>query len=172
MGRTGREPLVDLRPALLPGWIWDNKKWMKLDLSSAAKVQGGSPPVDGGPQEGLKVLEGVRGVEEVGTEDIDGVHTTHYRGTFPITEEVFGVKVHYSAPHADVWIDSQDRVRRMHVAVTGSLNGDQASTATTEMTIDYVDFGRVPKIEVPPADEVFNVTGEIEAKAQAAAEGN
>jgi hypothetical protein len=33
-----------------------------------------------------------------------------------------------------------------------------------DLDIDYLDFGRVPKIELPSADEAFDVTGEIEAQ--------
>lgn len=39
------------------------------------------------------------------------------------------------------------------------------------MTMDFVEFGRVPKIELPPTDEVFNATGEIESQVQEAAAG-
>jgi hypothetical protein len=150
----------------------EGKKWMEVDLSSAVKGADSSPPVAGGPQEGLEVLERVQGAEEIGKEEVNGVPTTHYRGTMPYPEEVFGVKtVHVSALHVDVWIDAQDRVRRMQVAVTGSLNEDEGAV-TTEMTMDYVEFGRVPEIKVPNPEEVFNATGEIEAKVQSAAEGN
>ncbi len=151
--------------------ISEGKKWMKLDLAGAAKFEGGASPAQGGPQEGLKVLEQVGDAEEVGTEDVDGVPTTHYRGTFPATEEIFGIKAHFSAPHADVWIDSQDRVRRMRVVVTGSI-GQSSQSSTTEMDINFVEFGRVPKIELPPADEVFDATSEFESGIQEAAKGD
>jgi LppX_LprAFG lipoprotein len=150
--------------------IPEGKKWMGIDYSAAVKGMGSSP-AEAGPQEGLKVLERVQGSEEVGKEDVDGVSTTHYRGTFPATEEVFGVKNHFSAPRADVWIDSQDRVRRMRIVITGSLNEGEGST-TVEEDIDFTDFGRVPKIELPPADEVFDATSEIESQVQSAAEGD
>lgn len=149
----------------------DGKKWRKIDLAGAAKLQGGSSPVQGGPQEGLNVLERAQDAEEVGKEAVDGVPTTHYRGTFPATEEVFGVKAHFSAPRADVWVDSQDRVRRMRIVVTGSLNEGE-DPATMEMEFNFVEFGRVPKIELPPADEVFDATGELESSVQEAAEGS
>jgi len=150
------------------GDVSEGKEWLKLDFSSAVKLQGGSTPVESGPQEGLKTLERAQDVEKVGTEEVDGVPTTHYRGTFPATEEVFGVKVHFAAPRADVWIDSQDRVRRMRIVVTGSLNEGEESV-TTEMDINFVEFGRVPKIELPPADDVFDATGEFESHIQSAA---
>jgi hypothetical protein len=39
------------------------------------------------------------------------------------------------------------------------------------MSIDFVEFGRVPKIAIPNTDEVFNATSEIESQIQSAAEG-
>jgi hypothetical protein len=72
----------------------EGKKWVEVDASSAA-IKAGAPPANG-PKEGLKVLEGVEEAEKVGEEDVDGVPTTHYRGSFPHAEEVFGVKVDVS----------------------------------------------------------------------------
>lgn len=149
----------------------EGKKWMELDLSSAAADAGSSAPAVKGPKEGLKILETVEGAEEVGEEEIDGVPTTHYQGTLPVAKEVFGVKLHVSALQVDVWIDAQDRVRRMHVVVSGTV-GESEESSTTEMTMDYVDFGRVPEIKAPPADEVFNATSEIESAVQAAGESH
>jgi hypothetical protein len=149
----------------------EGKKWMELDLSAATKEAGSSVPAAGGPKEGLEILERVQGATAVGKEDIEGVPTTHYKGTLPNSGEAFGVKVHSSGLQVDVWIDAQDRVRRMQVAVTGSL-GEAETAATTEMTIDYVSFGRVPKIDLPDPNEVFNITSEVESNVQEAAKGN
>jgi hypothetical protein len=146
----------------------EGKKWMELNLAAAAKGASQADPVSGGPTEGLKILERVQDSEEIGKEDIDGVPTTHYRGTLPTTDEVFGVKASYSALDIDVWIDAQDRVRRMSLDVSGSVGGQKSRT---QMSIDYVEFGRVPKIEVPPADEVFDATKLIESQVQSQAEG-
>jgi hypothetical protein len=146
----------------------DGKKWMELNLAAAQKGGSEPDPAGGGPTEGLKILERVHGSEEVGKEDVGGVATTRYRGTLAPSDEVFGVKVDISPPQIDVWIDAQDRVRRMQLVVSGSVG--EVSTKT-EMTIDYVEFGRVPRIEVPPADEVFNATSKVESQVRAAAEG-
>lgn len=148
----------------------EGKKWMELDLSSATvKGQGAPAPTEASPREGLKILERVEGAKKIGKEEVDGVPTTHYTGSFPPAEEVFGVKVDSSPPRVDVWIDGQDRVRRMKTAVTTSVNEGEGPV-DTEITIDYVDFGRVPKIELPPANEVLNVTGKVESEVQAATE--
>lgn len=146
----------------------EGKKWIEVDVSSAATQM--EAPAANSPKEGLKVLEGVQDAEKIGEEAIEGVPTTHYRGTFPHAKEVFGVKVDVSNPTVEVWIDAQERVRRMQVSLESSVNGVEDSDATTEMTIDYVSFGRVPKIEIPPLDEVFNGTARIESEVQSAAE--
>jgi LppX/LprAFG-like lipoprotein len=148
----------------------EGKKWMELDLSSAVKGAGPAGPASGGPEEGLKLLEKVQDSEVVGTEDIRGVPTTHYHGTPPTSDEVFGVKVDTSKPSIDVWIDAQGRIRRTQIATTTSV-GDSGDSAATKMTMDFVEFGRVPKIELPPADEVFNATKLIESQVQSEAEG-
>jgi hypothetical protein len=145
----------------------DGKKWAELDLSSAVKGKGlgSSASAETGPEEGLKTLKRVLDAKEIGKEEVNGVPTTHYVGTLPTAEEFFGVKVNFSAPQVDVWIDAQDRVRRMQIVITGSV-GEGEGTTTTEMTIDYVEFGRVPKIEMPDPDEVFNETSEYELAIQ------
>jgi hypothetical protein len=142
----------------------EGKKWIRID-DQAAATAGGAPAANG-PKEGLKVLESVEESEKVGEEEIEGVPTTHYRGTFPHAKEVFGVKVDISEPKIDVWVDGQERVRKMQASLKSSVEGVADSAATTKITINYVSFGRVPKIEVPPASEVFDATGEIEAELQ------
>jgi hypothetical protein len=150
--------------------IPEGKKWVEVDASSATSKTG-APPANG-PKEGLKVLESVEEAEKVGEEDVDAVPTSHYRGTFPHAEEVFGVKVDVSEPEIDVWIDGQERVRRMQVSLKSAVRGVENSAATTDITIDYESFGRVPKIEVPPANDIFNGTSELESNLQSAGEGN
>jgi hypothetical protein len=153
------------------GSLPEGKKWMELDLPSAAADTGSSASAANGPKEGLKTLETVEGVEKVGPEEIDGTPTTRYRGTLPIAKKAFGVKLHPSARQVDVWIDSQGRVRQMRLVISGKA-GESGEPSTTDMTIAYVEFGRVPTIEVPPADEVFNATSEVESAVQAAGEGD
>jgi hypothetical protein len=150
----------------------EGKKWMELDLSSAVKEKtGSSVPAEGGPQEGLKVLETVLGAEQISKEEINGVPTTRYRGSLPVAEEVFGVKLHASPPQVEVWIDAQDRVRRMQLVVSGTV-GESEDSTTTKMAIDYVSFGQVPQINLPDPDEVFNATSKIESQLQSTEESH
>jgi hypothetical protein len=63
--------------------IPEDKKWIELDLSSVAAETGSSTSTATGPNEGLKILETVEGAEEVGSEEINGVPTTRYKGPCP-----------------------------------------------------------------------------------------
>ena len=150
--------------------IPEGKKWMEVDYSSAEADIGSSSPAEATPKEGLKILEHVQGTEAIGKEDIEGVPTTHYRGTLPTSSKVFGVELHVSSSTVDVWIDAQDQVRRERLVITGSV-GESSLSTTTAMSIDFVEFGRVPKISIPNPDEVFNATSKIESQIQSAAEG-
>lgn len=146
----------------------EGRKWVKLDFSSTDS--GSSLPADGGPKEGLKLLEQMDGAEEIGKEDIRGMATTRYRGTLPVSEkEVFGVEVQVSPPQIEVWIDARHRVRRMTVIISGSVEGQEGST-TTDMTMDFLDFGPVSKIELPKQDEIYDATGRFESDFRSSAE--
>lgn len=146
----------------------EGRKWAKVDLSSADSSS--SLPTDGGPKEGLKLLEEMDGAEEVGKGAVRGVASTRYRGTLPISEkEVFGVEAQISPPRVEVWIDAQGRVRRMTVIITGSVKGVEGST-TTDLTMEFLDFGPVPKIGLPKQDEIYDATGRVESNFRSAAE--
>jgi hypothetical protein len=146
----------------------EGRKWAKVDFSSADSSS--SLPAAGGPKEGLKLLEQMDGAEETGKEVVRGVATTRYRGTLPVSEkEVLGVEVQILPPQVEVWIDARDRVRRMTVIITSSVEGEEGST-TTDMTMDFLSFGPVPKIELPKQDEIYDATNQVESNFRSAAE--
>jgi hypothetical protein len=56
---------------------------------------------------------------------------------------------------ADVWIDQQGRLRRMHYAVTMKVPGEGASVPmTVETTLELYDFGVEVHVAPPPANQV------------------
>ncbi|HET9184574.1 MAG TPA: hypothetical protein VFN82_00410, partial [Solirubrobacterales bacterium] len=50
-----------------------------------------------------------------------------------------------------------------------SLGGGRAST-TTEITMDFLRFGPVSKIELPKPDEIYDATSRVESELKSAAE--
>ncbi|HJZ37981.1 MAG TPA: hypothetical protein VJ204_17055 [Solirubrobacterales bacterium] len=96
---------------------------------------------DVGPE--LEALGEATDVVAAGTAKVRGVETTRYRGNAP------------GLGHVEVWIDGDDRVRRLRVA--GSKVEEGGREAMTNMSVDFFDFGAVPEIKPPARDQVLNV---------------
>lgn len=129
----------------LPG----GRKWMGLDFSSG-EDPAAALPANGDAQQGLKLLEGVDDVKKVGREDVRSVPTTRYRGTL-------GTSGRRAPLGVEVWIDANERVRRMRLVSSKPQTGGKGST-TIDMRMDFFDFGDVPEINVPRSSEVFDAT--------------
>jgi hypothetical protein len=144
--------------------------WLSLtpeELGQAGSSFGGTP----GATDPSKMLETLRGVsddiEEVGTEEVRGVETTHLTATVDLQkafdqlpadqrEQLEGQlgDLDASVP-VDVWIDGDSLVRRMEMdlsSVMSQATGGAAGSAT--MRIEFFDYGEDVAIEVPDASEV------------------
>jgi hypothetical protein len=104
--------------------------------------------------------------EQVGTEAVRGVETTHYRYSipaYPIPAQLVAMGS-FSAPAPvtyDIWVDAQQRMRRL---VRGS-------DPQNHLEIEYFDFGAPVTIAAPPADQVrveniWQVSGDWDLAAQ------
>ena len=105
-------------------------------------------------------LNSPKKLELIGTEDVDGVSTNHYRITMDPTRYLEAMD--FPAAMADMlpkelvtemWVDGDNLPRKfaqtMEIPAAG---GGAATSSTTEGT--YTDFGTEVQIEAPPADEV------------------
>ena len=155
-------------------------EWVSMDLDRLATAEGVdlSQLQAGANNDPTQVLQALRGasddVEEVGAEEVRGVATTHYRGTMDLRKaaEQQGVdreqldrllaQVGSDTMPMDVWIDDDGRARRMRMSPP-----TPGSTETT-MTIDLFDYGTDEGIQVPPADQVTDITDTVLAQAEAA----
>ena len=164
-----------LGAALPPG-----KSWVKVDLATAGKSVGvGAGGIGqaqaGDPSQTLDYLRGVSDhVTRVGTEDVRGTQTTHYRAVAdlekaaersPTAREQIKASIKLlgsSTQPLDVWIDAQGRVRRMKYAVDLSKSKAAASTPRVSglatFTLDLFDFGVPVQATVPPADQVTDLS--------------
>jgi hypothetical protein len=150
------------------GSLPDGDKWMSLDLSS---LQGSEAPVptDGNALGELALLEAVADdVQKLGLEDVRGVSTTRYRGKVDNSEraeqlreggaEELASEIDEGSPlRIEVWIDADGLVRRMRYVKVEREKGDENAT-TTDMRVDFFDFGFEPEIELPDSSEVFDAT--------------
>jgi hypothetical protein len=153
-----------------------HEPWAKLELPK--ELAGRNPfspgigpiPEDtsGDPTQALSYLRSATSkVDRVGSEQVRGTPTTRYAVVFD------AAKVAAQAPDelqgfvedaglafpkpADVWIDEEGRLRKIHYAVTLKVPKDMGGTATTmtvETTMELYDFGVTVNVTPPPANQV------------------
>ena len=153
-------------------------EWVKVDLEDltgmglggATSGALGSPD----PVQQLETLKAMGDIEEVGTEEIDGVETTRYRGEIDLREAVgFAAPDQQDALErsidafaklndgetvvpTEVWVDEDSLVRRMTQRYGETLGA---------ITIDFSDYGADEDVEVPSGDDVTDITDQVGAVA-------
>jgi len=132
------------------------RHWLKFDLvKPPAKVLGidlGPLIVALSPTSLLHQLDGaVLGgskAEELGSENVGGVSTTHYRVDIGTTN------VKSLQRTEDAWIDGQNLVRKVSYDVPTPVSG--TSTTQTVITMTLSDFGTPVTVTLPPAADVVD----------------
>ena len=151
-----------------------SKPWLRIDYGKTLKEQGiavNSLTLDQDPGQYLEFLRAATGkVEKIGKQTVGGVQTTHYRGSLYILDfpAVLGGARKTAAEHVadrivqltkrstfptEVWIDGDDRVRRMTFDYTIPANGSTPSV-DYKLMLDYSQFGQDVSVGLPPTDEV------------------
>lgn len=168
-----------MRFPLLSGLIPGGKPWLKFDLQTLGAEQG----LDlgqlqqlnqGDPSQILGYLRGAGTVEEVGTETINGVETTHYRAVVDLDRvadvapaelqeqvreqiELLKEQTGQTELPIEVWVDADGLPRRIVYTFDLSL-GDPESSTSTVLTMDFSDYGLDVTVEPPPATEVTDIS--------------
>lgn len=136
-----------------------DKKWLKIDMSDPDSIFGMlGKSTD--PALMFKAMEEPKEFELLGTEEVDGVETNHYRvvmDTAAYTEAMEIPAQMSSAMPEDIavemWVDADNLPRKFRQELeVPAMAGGQASSSTTEGT--YSDYGTDVTIEAPPASEV------------------
>jgi hypothetical protein len=152
---------------------------MKIDMQRAGQSAGinfSQLAQSGGsdPTQYLNLLRASGSVNRVGTGDVNGVSTVHYRAVIQLSRVVDRVPPSQRAAAQasvaqmeklsgtsslpiDVWIDGQHRVRREQFAFHISLPNGAGSVGGAS-TIDFVSFGPTPTVTPPPASQVYDAT--------------
>jgi len=133
--------------------------WIKIDLSDPDSLFGMIGKATD-PEIMFEAMQSPKLLELVGTEDVDGVATNHYRITMDPSQYLAAME--FPAAMADMlpkelvtemWIDADNLPRKFTQTIeVPSAAGGAATSSTTEGT--YSDFGTDVEIEAPPADEV------------------
>lgn len=176
-----------------------DKAWVSLELGRVATALG--LPTKGlgklftiEPAAQLRALKAAKSLKAVGKEKIDGTETTHYRGTYRLSDLVktlpaaeraeveqavrkvdglaAGAKTNVNAAvPADLWVD-EDGVTRKFLSTTKlpAQNGQPAGTIKQSFVLS--DFGVALDAAPPAATETYDATDAVSgALRQVAAAG-
>jgi hypothetical protein len=145
------------------------KPWLYVDMSKALGSVG-ITPLSGtnNPSQFLGYLHAVgASPTRVGAVSINGVKTTEYRAVVNLNnyaeQNNLAAKSISSLESAlgghslpvQAWIDSQNRVRRIHVAFPECVGGNRLQFS---MTMGIYDFGSQPQAHIPSRSTVYNLT--------------
>jgi hypothetical protein len=161
-----------LLAARLPG----GASWIKLDLSSVGQAFGlNIGQLTGGQSNPAQFLEYLRASGDVtvaGHELVRGVSSTHYRATLDLAKVADALPAAIRAQlrqalaklvaasglrriPVDVWVDGQGLVRRMTLALTALMGGQQLHI---RLNLELFGFGAAPPVVLPSDREVFVAT--------------
>ncbi|WP_055588937.1 hypothetical protein [Peterkaempfera griseoplana] len=155
------------------------KHWLKMDLAAVAKSQGGAgqqmldqlnKQSGQDPTQSVGLITGSGNVKQVGRETVDGVSTTHYRGTVDITSlaekqgslgsmtatqrkqfETQMTKLGVKTMNIDLWANDQKRPVKVHETA-------QTANGPLDIVVDYSDYGTPVHAVAPPASDTLDLS--------------
>jgi hypothetical protein len=161
-------------PDGFPGIAAGDKPWTMLDATDMGGGAFGFGQPSGDASQFLDYLKGVSGdIETLGTEEVRGVNTTHYKAMMDfekVLDEAASQKEEMEATldqlksqlgttemPIEIWIGDDGLLRRMTISFsTDGEAGDPSMKMS--MSIEMFDFGKPVQIEIPPASEVSKAT--------------
>jgi len=174
---------IYMRWPLITSMLGATTPWISMDqalLGEEMMPATGSFGYD--PSMTLAFLESLEDTEELGTEDVRGAATTHYRGVVtwesileqlpPEERAAMESEMQASAPPAfptmpvDVWVDADNLVRRYSMTMDMAQMAAEMGEPTTDTGVftfsyDLFDFGEPVVIDLPAASEVTPLTEEM-----------
>jgi hypothetical protein len=168
-----------VRFPLLADQLPDGKTWIRGDAKDLVDQAGGGLDQFGSlaetdPRDAFAYLEAVAGgIETVGTEELRGVATTHYRATVDVAkalelvpaeqrngltdlDQMLGQSGLSQIP-IDVWLDAEQRVHKFEMAFDLGAPGSGES-ARSALTMEVWDYGAPLELELPPPDQVVDAS--------------
>lgn len=184
-----KPPKVEELP--IPG----GKQWVAVDIARVAAAAG-LPTKSLGklfsiePAAQLRALKAAKGLKEIGKEDVAGAETTHYRGTFKLSDYIAtlpageraevkqglekldalsGDGQSYDDPvPADMWVDDDGVTRKLLSTQAFPAQNDQPGGKITQSYV-LSDFGTPLDVTAPPADQTYDATKAASDAAEQAA---
>jgi hypothetical protein len=151
------------------------KRWIRIDISSLTGPDGESlrsidPTGGASATSQIDALRGIDDAVRVGTEDIGGVRTTHFRGALrlalarqyldSVPDELrarveAGLEQLFRGDRrlpVDLWLDSENRLRQMRTRI----DVEDPEPARVTVTFTMPEFDVPVEVSAPPADETID----------------
>jgi hypothetical protein len=162
--------------------VTHGKRWLRANVDVYSQAFGGSNPFGSsevGAKQVLGFLKSSGQVSDLGSQTIDGVLTTHYHALVDFGRYAATVAPAHRATAQryadalqritgrstlpiDVWVDAQQRVRRISLQIHMCTKQGHFNES---MTMDLYDYGRQPAVvKPPPASEVTDITSELKSQ--------
>jgi hypothetical protein len=174
VGRVDVDTLLDgtdlyVHAGGLTSLLLGGRSWAKIDLSQAAAARGagldwlGDLARSGGPGQWVAWLALTGDPREVGPATVGGVDTTRYRAEIDVTRLARSVDpalrrsleaLRVDRVPVEVWIDHDDLVRRLRLAV----RRDAGVRLGLDLTMEFSGFGTRVDAAPPASDDVRDVT--------------
>jgi hypothetical protein len=108
-----------------------------------------------------RIQDAASSMVEVGSEQVNGVQATHYHGELDLQKaaQMGGTTTAFASDPVDVWVDGQGLVTRVQVSATSG--GDQGSASSGTITVDLHDYGKPVTVDVPPANQVKDLSDAV-----------
>ncbi|MEU6094046.1 DUF1396 domain-containing protein [Streptomyces sp. NPDC047079] len=157
--------------------VMDGKHWIKFDLAAMGADkqlnmdQMGAGQAGQNPAQDSTFLTSSKHVTKVGSETVDGVKTTHYKGDLTLADMRAYLKTQkldkatlerreksldqYAKMGADkmtmdMWIDGSDHTKQFR------MRGD-AAKGPLDMTITFLDYNKPVTVTAPPAKDTADL---------------
>ncbi|MET9733806.1 DUF1396 domain-containing protein [Streptomyces sp. NPDC006458] len=153
----------------------DGRSWLKFDMSALDQAGGadsaglGAAQAERNPAAESAFMTGAEDVEKVGTESVDGVRTTHYRGTVSLDDLRAGLKdedartrerressidryedLGVETMTMDMWVDGEHHTKQFR------MRGD-ADQGPLDLTITFLAVNEPVKVTAPPAKDTMDL---------------
>jgi LppX/LprAFG-like lipoprotein len=144
--------ILYVKSPLLAAAIPHGKTWFKVDLAKAGKAGGVdlSQLTAQDPAQALNYLRSLKGATKIGTEQVGGTSTTHYRAQVDTAKLSAAAAAQVGDATYDVWVGDDGYIHRVRVTTT--------SGAKVTATSDLSDFGTAVKVKVPSAAQSYATT--------------
>ncbi|MFB8212691.1 hypothetical protein [Streptomyces sp. NPDC056010] len=170
------DKMIYQKPPKGEGGLPGGKSWMKIDMeklrtSGAAGSSQVSDPTDSFAYS--KSLS-EKDVKKVGTENLGGVATTHYKVDLDIDKLAKGdaaqarklrEQLGETVP-VDLWVDGKGLMRRQQIEIAaqpagGAKDSGSANQGKAKVVMDFSDFGTDVDVDAPSAGDTVDVTDKV-----------